>query len=104
MLFLLIVIALGFFPKQEKRYWVYAASAIALQTIAQLLFSAGGTVEDSAGDGYITAMVRQSTKSDVEVLWIFPFAMILMWVIPIYLIYKGYVRKTKSTEEIDKTE
>ena len=104
MLFLLIVIALGFFPKQEKRYWVYAASAIALQTIAQLLFSAGGTVEDSAGDGYITAMVRQSTKSEIEVLWIFPIAMIFGWGIPIYLIHKGYVRKTKNTNEIDKTE
>ncbi len=104
MLFLLVVIALGFFPKQDKRYWMYAASAMALQTIAQLLFSAGGTVEDSTGDGYITAMVRQSTKSEIEVLWIFPIAMIFGWGIPIYLIHKGYVRKTKNTEDIDKTQ
>ena len=104
MLFFLIVIALGFFPKQDMRYWLFAASAIAIQLLAQILFNGGGTVDDPTGDGYITAMVRQSTKSDDGVLWIFPFAMILMWGLPIYLIHKGYKRKQKNVENLDKTE
>ena len=101
MIFLLIVIALGFFPKQDKRYWLFAASAIAIQFLAQFLFSAGGTLQDSTGDGYITAMVRQSTNSDGGVLWIFPFAMAFGWGLPIYLIHKGYKRKEKAIDSLD---
>ena len=104
MLFVLIVIALGFFPKQDKRYWMFATSAVAIQLAAQFLFSAGGTSENPAGDGIITSMLRQATNDDARVLWVFPFAMIFGWGIPIYLIHKGYVRKIKTSEVIDKTE
>ena len=79
MLFVLILIALGFFPKQEKRYWMFATSAVAIQLAAQFLFSAGGTSENPAGDGIITSMLRQATNDDARVLWVFPFAMIFGW-------------------------
>ncbi len=98
------MIALGFFPKQEKRYWIFAASAIATQFIAQMLFSAGGTLENQAGDGYITAVLRQATNDDARVLWVFPFALGLGWGLPIYLIYKGYVKKQKNIDEVEKQE
>jgi hypothetical protein len=104
MIFLLIVIAIGFFPKQDKRYWMFAVSAIAIQLLAQILFNANGTLENPSGDGYITAMLRQATNDGAGVLWMFPFAMALNWVLPIYLISKGYKRKEKSTSSLDKTE
>lgn len=93
MLFLLVVIALGFFPKQDKRYWMFAASATVIHLLAQFLFSAGGTLENPNGDGYITALIRQATKDGAEVLWVLPFAMGLGWGLPIYLIHKTYKRK-----------
>lgn len=103
MVFFLIVFALGFIPKQDKRYWMFAASAIAIHLLAQFLFSAGGTLENSNGDGYITALIRQATKDGPEVLWVLPFAMGLGWGLPIYLINKSYKRKQKSIENLDKT-
>jgi len=104
MLFLLVVIALGFFPKQDKRYWMFAASAIAIHLLAQFLFSAGGTLENPNGDGYITALIRQATKDGAEVLWVLPFAIGLGWGLPIYLIHKSYKRKRESVENLDKSE
>lgn len=104
MLFFLIVIALGFFPKQDKRYWTFAASAIAIQLLAQFLFSAGGTLENPNGDGYITALIRQATKDGAEVLWVLPFAMGFGWGLPIYLIHKGYKRKKGSVENLNQSE
>jgi len=104
MLFLLIVVALGFYSKQEKRYWMFAASAVAIQLLAQLLFSAGGTLENPTGDGYITALVRQATNDGAGVLGVLPFAIGLGWGLPIYLIHKGYKRKSKSVDDLVKPE
>ncbi len=98
MLFLLIVIAQGFFPKQDKRYWMFAAAAVATQSLADLLFRAGGTLQDPSGDGYITALIRQSTNDGPGILWIMPLAIGLGWGLPIYLIYRGYKRKEKKPE------
>jgi len=100
MLFLLMVIGLGFFTKQDKRYWVFAVCAVAVQLLSQLLFSAGGTLENPNDDGYITALIRQATNDDASILWLLPFAMGLGWVLPIYLIYTGYKNKTTSEEEL----
>jgi hypothetical protein len=96
MLFLVVILILGFLPKQNKRYWMLAALAFAIQNMASMLFYAGGTLEDPSGDGYITAWVRQATQDGPEVLWVLPFAMGLGWVLPIFLVYKGYKRKEKS--------
>jgi hypothetical protein len=104
MLFLLIIVALGFFPKQDKRYWTLAASAFGLQLLAQFLFNAGGTLENHSGDGYITALVRQATNDGPGVLYVLPFALGLGWALPIYLIHKGYRRKPKQHENIDNIE
>ena len=101
MIFLIAVIALGIFHKQDKRYWVLAASASAIQLFAHLLFNGCGSLQDRGVDGYITAFVRQATNDGPEVVWIFPIAMLLGWVLPIYMIYIGYKRKSNKTEQED---
>jgi hypothetical protein len=99
MLLFLIVIALGFFPKQGKRYWLFAVCAMATQIVADVLFDVGFW-----RDGYITQIIRQSTKNNFNDLWLFPFQIVFGWGLPIYLIYKGYKRKEKTIESLDKTE
>jgi hypothetical protein len=99
MLLLLIVIAVSFFSKKDKRYWLFAVSAMATQLFANLLFDVGFW-----SDGYITQIIRESTKNNFNELWLFPFQMIFGWGLPIYLIYKGYKRKEKSIESVVKTE
>jgi len=101
MIFLIVVIALGFFHKQDRRYWILAASASAIQLFTHILFSGCGTLENRGVDGYITAIVRQATNDGPEVLWIFPFAMALGWVLPIYMISIGYKRKSNKVEQED---
>lgn len=58
MIFLVAVIALGIFHKQDKRYWALAASASAIQLFTHLLFNGCGASENRGVDGYITAFVR----------------------------------------------
>ena len=55
----IVVIVLGFFPKQNLRYWLFAVSALAAQLVTDLLFDVGFW-----RDGYITQIVKQSTKSN----------------------------------------
>ena len=88
MLFLLIVITLAFFPKQDKRYWLFAVGALVSQLVADLLFGVGFW-----RDGYITQIVKQSTNNAFNDLWMFPPEMVFGWGVPIYFIYKGYKRK-----------
>jgi len=102
MLFLIAILILGFFPKQDKKYWMLAALALAIQGLGSVLFNAYGTLEDPSGDGIVTAWVRQMSQDGAEVLWILPFAMGLGWVLPIYLVYKGYKRKAKTDDVLGK--
>jgi len=62
MLLLLIVITLAFFPKQEKRYWFFAVSALTAQLVAHVLFYVD--LYGGGGDGYITSFVRHTQKND----------------------------------------
>jgi hypothetical protein len=102
MIFLIAVIALGIFHKQDKRYWVLAASASAIQLFAHLLFNGCGTVENRGVDGYITAIVRQATNDGPEVVWIFSHRKrCLDGSLPIYMIYIGYKRKSNKSEQED---
>ncbi len=98
MIFLLIVIALGFFPKQDRRYWLFAVSAIAAHLVADLLFNVG-----FLSDGYITQIVKQSTKNNFNDWWMFLFEIVFGWGLSLYLIHKGYKRKN-AIESLDKTE
>jgi len=104
MIFLVVLIALGITHKQDKRYWVLAASASATQLLAHMLFNGCGSLENRGFDGYVTAYVRQATNDGAEVLWIFPFAMVLGWVLPIYMVSKGYKRKSNKSEQDDISE
>ena len=101
MIFLVVVIALGISHKQDKRYWILAASASAIQLLAHILFNGCGSLENRGLDGYVTAYVRQATNDGSEVLWIFPFVMVLGWVLPIYMVSKGYKRKPNITKNVD---
>jgi hypothetical protein len=44
-------------------------------------------------DGYITYFVRQAQKNDFDIYGMFSLEIIFGWIIPIYLIHKGYKRK-----------
>ena len=101
MIFLIVVIALGVFHKQDKRYWVLAASASAIQLFTHLLFNGCGSLENRGLDGYVTAYVRQATNNGPEVVWMFPIAMLLGWVLPIYMIFIGYKRKSTKNQQED---
>ena len=101
MIFLVVVITLGISHKQDKRYWVLAASASSIQLLAHILFNGCGSLENRGLDGYVTAYVRQATNVGTEVLRIFPFAMVLGWVLPIYMVSKGYKRKSNKSEQED---
>ena len=96
MLLFLIVIAFSFFPKQDKRYWLFAVSAMATQLVADLLFDVGFW-----RNGYITQIIKLYTKNNFNDLWLFPFQMVFGWGIPLYLIYKGYKRKEKAIESLE---
>ena len=54
MIFLVVVIALGITHKQDKRYWVLAASASATQLLAHMLFNGCGSLENRGFDGYVS--------------------------------------------------
>ena len=102
MLLLLIVIALGFFPKQGKRYWLFAVCAMATQLLAHLLFYVA--LYGGGGDGYITSFVRHTQKNDFNIYGMLSLDIIFVWGIPLYLVYKGYKRKEKAIESLVKIE
>jgi hypothetical protein len=90
MLLLIVAIVIGFVRKQERRYWIFAACAVLSQNLANILFSARGTLENPNADGYITAIVREITNDGPALLWLFPITMFFAWGLPFYLLYKGY--------------
>jgi hypothetical protein len=103
MLFLFfMVIALGFFPKQNLRYWLFAVGAIAAQLLAHILFFVD--LYGGWSDGFITSFVRHTQKNDFNIFGLFLLEMIFGWGLPLYLIYKGYKRKEKAIESLVKTE
>lgn len=58
---------------------------------------AGGTLGDPAGDGIITAAVRQATSDGPLVAALFIPAIIFGWVVPIWMLVKGI--QQASTEK-----
>ena len=52
MIFLVVVIALGISHKQDKRYWVLAASASAFQLFAHILFNGCGSLQNRGFDSH----------------------------------------------------
>ena len=92
MLFLFIlVIALGFFSRQNLRYWLFAVSAITAQLLAVLIFDVG--FYNSGGDGYITSFVRHIQKNNFNIYGMYSLEIIFGWGIPLYLIYSGYKKE-----------
>lgn len=100
MLLLIVAIIIGFLLKQERRYWIFAACAVLVQSFSFILFSAGGTLENPNADGYITAIVREITNDGPTLLWLFPVAMGFGWVLPIFLLFKGY-KKAEPQKPLD---
>jgi len=89
-----MVIALGFFSRQNLRYWLFAVSAITAQLLAHLLFSVG--FYDSGSDGFITSLVRHIQKNDFNIYGMYSLEIIFGWGIPLYLIYSGYKKRIVS--------
>lgn len=95
MLLIAVVVIVGLVRRQPGRYWWHALAAVVVQNLAWQLFNAGGTVQNPSGDGLVTALIR-SYGGDEAVLLLFPFAMLTGWVIPIWLVVRGYHRREKS--------
>jgi hypothetical protein len=98
MIFLLFVVALGILTSQKRRYWGFAFAAVLLQNLTVFLLSGGGTLEDPRGDGYITAIVRAASNDGPIVVGVGVLAMVLGWGVPIYLVNKGFQRKSKAPD------
>ena len=88
---LIVVIVLGFFSKQNLRYWLFAVSAITAQLLAHLLFSVD--LYGGWDDGYITSFVRHIQKNDFNIYGMYSLEIIFGWGIPLYLIYRGYKKR-----------
>ena len=101
LLFAACIVLIGLFKRQGKRYWLNGLAALALQAVVSALFNGGGTLEDSTGDGILTAMVRAATN-DGPIMGVFAlFVIILGWAVPIWIVRRGYQSKEKVHEKND---
>lgn len=93
MIFIVILVVLGLVTRQPHRYWRYAAVAVAVQLLIGFLFAGGGTIENPAGDGLVTASIRQATNDGPEMAILGVAVIVLGWGLPIWLVSRGYQRK-----------
>ncbi len=96
MIFIAIVIILGLATRQPRRYWAYAAAAVAVQLLTGFLFAGGGTLEDPTGDGLITAWIRRATNDGPQMGLVGLGVIALAWGVPIWLVARGYQKKRSS--------
>lgn len=87
--FALVVAAIGLWKRQGKRYWLALLMGVGIQMLASFLFAGGGTIENPAGDGLITALVRQRFGEAGAVSTAF-LVVPLAWLIPIDLVRRAY--------------
>jgi len=92
-IFVAIVVILGFATRQPLRYWRYAAAAVAVQLLTGFLLAGGGTLEDPSGDGLITAWIRRATNDGPQMTLLGLGVIALGWGVPIWLLVRGYERK-----------
>lgn len=96
MIFFLIAAVVGLVKKQPRKYWLAIAAGIAIQFVTGLLFSGNGTLQDSRGDGYITAVVRQATNDGAAVAFLIVPVILFAWVVPFAIIRHNYQRAPLS--------
>ena len=97
--FALLVVAVGYGvikKRTDRFYWLASLGAVISNFLAHFLFEAGGTLENSTGDGIITAMLRQTSNDGPSVLIALPFIIILGYVVPFYLARKILKNKANS--------
>lgn len=102
MLLLAATVLAGFFPKprQRLRYWIHGLLAVVIQSVTQLLFSAGGTLSNVAADGLITRVVRHATSDGPAMLLMLIPAIGFGWVLPLYLLKRGHSRFKRVEAEV----
>lgn len=91
MILLAIAVGLGLYQKLARPYWIGVGIAVLSHLAAQFLFAAGGTIESPVGDGLVTAAIRRASRDGAGVLVVAPFALGLGWVLPLWLVRRGYV-------------
>jgi hypothetical protein len=79
----MVIVFLGFYPKQDTRYWKFAAIAFCFHLFAWLL----------------SGLAKGATNDGEESLLALPFVIGIGWILPIYLINKGYKRKNGNTDQ-----
>ena len=87
-----ILVLIGLAMRQRRRYWMGAASAVALQLVMFRLLGA---------DGPVAAAVRRSAGEGlVATLWE-PSFVVLAWALPVAIAVRGYsVRRRLSSARL----
>lgn len=94
LIFAIVLVVLGLATKQPQRYWIFAGAALLTQVIVGALLAGGGTLEDPQGDGIVTQWVRGATN-DGPAMGLYAIVVLALgWGVPLFLVYKGYVRKS----------
>lgn len=96
-----ILVIVGLLRKQQKRYWAAAAIATGVHFLAGVLFSGGGTLENPAGDGLVTAAVRRATNDGPAVVAMLVPALAFAWAVPLWLIRRAYVPAAKRAVAVE---
>lgn len=91
MLIIYMAAIFGIFRFRSKDYWKWLAILFAWMLIANVMFYAGGTLEDPTGDGLITRQIRLAT-ADGPGMALFAIAFIVTyWGGVIWMVRKMYL-------------
>lgn len=88
-IFIALVVGYGLKYKGNRRYWKLSISALIVHTLTFILLSGGGTLSDPRGDGLITQFLRQYFMDGSEMVFVGIVAILLGWVLPIYIFIKA---------------
>jgi hypothetical protein len=94
-IFCIILVFVGLYTDQPRRFWTNAGAAVAFQLIVFTLFSGGGTLQDPRGDGLTTAVVRRATNDGPQMFYVALVVIALAWGVPGWLISRGYQKKPR---------
>lgn len=98
MLIAIAVIVIGLAWRRTKRFWLYGVGAIVCHLLTVILFYADGTLENSTGDGFVTAIVREATNDGPLVAAMIIPAIAFGWAVPIWMIVTGVMSPPPSVD------
>ena len=89
LLFLFVGVLLGFARYNTRPWWRAVALSGLAQVAAGTFFASGGTLDNPAGDGFITMYLRQISHDGPLVTWGLVGAAIFAWVVPAVLLVRA---------------